>query len=61
MGEVLGEMEVDNTQQNLEKCTETKQWNHIVESKRCQTDEHPLSEEEVEQISKTLLLLINLV
>lgn len=61
MGEVLGEMEVDNTQQNLEKCTETKQWNHIVESKRCQTDEHTLSEEEVEQISKILLLLISLV
>lgn len=57
MGEVLGEMEVDNTQQNLEKCTETKQWNHIVESKRNQTDEHPLSEEEVEQISKILLLI----
>lgn len=61
MGEVLGEMEMDNTQQNLEKCTETKQWNHIVESKRCKTDEHPLSEEEVEQISNIPLLLINLI
>lgn len=56
MGEVLGEMDFDNKlQQALEKHVEAKPRTYIVESKRFETDEHPLSEEEVEETGKQAL------
>ncbi|XP_046669635.1 rab GTPase-activating protein 1-like isoform X3 [Homalodisca vitripennis] len=48
MGEVLGEMDIDNKLQQTP--TEAKPRTYILESKRFETDEHPLSEEEVEEI-----------
>lgn len=56
MGEVLGEMEVDHVQQP-EKVPEVKPRNHIVESKKYETDKHPLgSEEEIDELCKHLSL-----
>lgn len=52
MGEVLGEMEVDHVEQK-EKVLEVKTRNHIVESKKYETDKHPLgSEEEIDELCK---------